>query len=145
MREYLSTIRDNSHLGRLHSGDRCCMWRKLEQVWYLKLISTGIMNMVMELARQREGDACRCNSHGGHCKWGVHPCYAAVSSDSGKNGTARVHLQSITPPPHTPTDLRDETPRGRGEARLFRCGNFSGMTTLINEQGFKLSIRPMIA
>lgn len=68
VRECLSTIRDNSHLGHLHSGGRCCMWGELEQVWYLKAISTGVMNMLMDLARQREGGACRCNSHRGHCK-----------------------------------------------------------------------------
>lgn len=29
------------------------MWRKVEQVWYLKSISTGIMNMVISSARQQ--------------------------------------------------------------------------------------------
>lgn len=72
------------------SGDACCTSRKVEQVWYLKPISTGVMNMVMDSGRQREGGACRCNSQRGHCKWGVHACYTAVSSGSRKNGTSNL-------------------------------------------------------
>lgn len=75
------------------------MWRRVEQVWYLKPISTGIMNMVMGSARQQEGGACRCNSQRGRCKWGVRACYTAVSFDSRKNCIAPVHLQSITTTP----------------------------------------------
>lgn len=45
------------------------MWRKVEQVWYLKSISAGIMNMVISSARRQAGrqagGTCRCNSQRG--------------------------------------------------------------------------------
>lgn len=133
-RQYLSTIQDNSHSWHLHSGERCCMRRNVEQVWYLNPISNPNRHyeygngLGKAAARQRQGRACRCNSQRGHCKWGVRAFYPAVSSDSGKDGTARVHLQSVTTNP----SWGERTLWGRGGGRLFRRGNFSGMTKLIN-------------
>lgn len=146
MRECLSTIGGNSHPGHLHSGGRCCMRGELEQVWYLKAISTGVMNMVMgsgEAAGRRRMQMqfaqgplqMRC----------ARPATPQFHLTPERMAEPRVHLQSINPLPPPPPHLRDETRRGRGEARLFGCGNFSGMAALINEPGFKLSIRPVIA
>lgn len=57
------------------------------------------------------------------------------------------HSPSAPPIYHHHPHLKEKTlPReGRGEGRLLGRGNFSAMTKLINEQGLKLSILPMIA
>lgn len=80
------------------------MWRKVEQVWYLKSISAGIMNMVISSARRQAGkQAGRQAAHadvtprGAQSKWGVPGRYTAVSSGSRNNSTAPLYLQSITP------------------------------------------------
>lgn len=85
------------------------MWRKVEQVWYLKSISAGIMNMVISSARQQAASR-QAGRHAGRqavhadvtprgaCrKWGVPARYTAVSSGSRNNSTAPLYLQSITP------------------------------------------------
>lgn len=111
---------------RFLSGDACCTPRKVEQVWYLNPISTGVMNMVMGSGRQREGSG----EGGGKAAYADAIHRGAIANEVCAPATLQFHLapERMAPPIYylTPPHLRGGIIEGKDTLRKGR-GSFVRM------------------